>query len=1093
MKTSLHGKRVSKIIVVLLAVMVIFAMGATAFSAEEIPESNSISVAESGSIVSVESEVLEEPEVESESELIEDASSSIELAPAAAMLYGLDLTATAGTAQEFADAFADPDVSVIELTANIELAASQVLPGGKTLVVTSTAGNQYTLTMTAASRHFILENGSSLTLKKVTLDGKNVLGGVQVKSTNDTPSTLVLESTTIINCWAPSNVYGGGIDAMTNAVNASVTIGGASLISDNKAYWGGGIAAANSYITIEGDTIIQKNSLSGLGAGGGLVVWGAILTLKDNVQFLNNDVGGNQPGGAIYLQGSKDASISGNVKFEGNRAWVGGAIAAASNSYGYTGVLTITGSVSFIKNYANGDGGALYMQLGGTANIGTDNASNIVFSENACLSNGGAIYRFYGALNIGAGTQFTGNTLDMPYRTGASGGAVYARTTSLTITGTSARRVLFKDGRAASCGGALCLIEGTTANISYTDFINNHARNFGGAIDIDNSAATNNVTLDNCLFDGNWCISTGGAIAVEVNRGNLTVKNSVLKNNSAGGQPHDSGYRSANGTGGAIYFERGTLVIENSSITNNSSIKHGGGISKADWLDLTEFLSSITVSGTTFTGNTANVLYNMTNPTYTAIHTTNINPGEGTKIYSQGLDFAYNNFDISYQNDGTLPLPTLTVTFDATGGEPTPAPITDIGYGDGIDRPVTDPTRENAVFEGWVTENGYFWGFNTTAGANNGAPVRSDMTLYAKWTITQYSVTFMNGTERVDLKMVDGGTPVTPTTNTVTPPAYKAFDKWLDTAGNVWNFDTPVTRNIVLYASFTDKQYTVSYNTDGGTPVPPNKVTTWNGAGLVPAQNPSRAGYTFVQWDVTSGGNGSGLTIGVSSGSTYGDLAAGESTTTLVLTARWQANTGGGSSTPPASSTSSSASSLSTTSSTSSTASSNSSASSEASSSSSARPVSSSAGGGSSQPDSSSGNGLDILPDGNIPAAGFRTSWSLISLIFSVLAIIIAAFFGIRTLAMRRKTEEETDEEQEEKKEHKGTAFVLFTVLGILLGIATPVVWLIVDKLTLPMMLVNRWTPFIFVLLVLSIVSQVAASLTKRKKQEDDELKEDLS
>ncbi|MFV0413312.1 MAG: InlB B-repeat-containing protein, partial [Oscillospiraceae bacterium] len=637
--------------------------------------------------------------------------------------YALSTTATAGTAQEFEDAFADPGILVIELTANIPLTATQTLPTGKTLTVTSAAGSQYSLTMATPARHFVLENGSHLTLEQVTLDGQNALGGVEVKSTNADSSSLTLQSAAIINCWAPSTVYGGAISGMSGTMNATITIGGSSLISGNKGYWGGGIAVSNSYLTIEGDTLIQNNALSGLG-GGGVLAWGAILTVRGNAQFLNNNIGSAQPGGAIYLYGSQAASISGNVKFEGNRAWVGGAIAAGSGSYNYTGTLTIADNVSFVNNYASGDGGAIYMHAGSTANIGTNGTSSILFSKNASYANGGAIYRYNGTLNVGAGTQFLENTIDLPYRTGASGGAIYVRNATFTVTGTSARRVMFRDGRAASCGGALCLIEGTTTNIAYADFINNHSRNFGGAIDIDSSTATNNVTLDNCLLDGNWCDSTGGGIAVEVNSGNLTVTNSILRNNSAGGQPHDSGYRYANGTGGAIYFEQGRLIIQNSSITGNASAKHGGGISKSDSASLLTFLSSITISGTTFSGNTANALYNMTDPTYSALHATNVNPGEGAKTYSQGLAFAYNNFDISYQNDGALPLPQVTVTYDATGGSPTPASQT-VNYGDGADRPATNPTRPHATFTDWVTEAGYPWGFNSTPGANDGAPVRS--------------------------------------------------------------------------------------------------------------------------------------------------------------------------------------------------------------------------------------------------------------------------------------------------------------------------------------------------------------------------------
>ncbi len=122
--------------------------------------------------------------------------------------------------------------------------------------------------------------------------------------------------------------------------------------------------------------------------------------------------------------------------------------------------------------------------------------------------------------------------------TGAlSGAGVYARRTGMNIEGTDGNPVVFRDGFANSCGGAICIIEGNSVTIQYAEFYNNKANNFGGAIDIDGSAAANTVEMENCIFSGNVCNSTGGAIAIEVNTNDVTIRDTVIDGNVAGGRP----------------------------------------------------------------------------------------------------------------------------------------------------------------------------------------------------------------------------------------------------------------------------------------------------------------------------------------------------------------------------------------------------------------------------------------------------------------------------------------------------------------------------------------------------------------------------
>lgn len=698
---------------------------------------------------------------------------------------------------QLTSAVADTGVTKIILTADITLTGTIAIVAGRTLEITSSSGNTFKIT-SADARHFTVGAGSTLTLRGVILDGNNAHGGIEIDSTT-AKSTLTLDSAVIQNCHTPATVYGGAVYMEgSSSVMGELLITGNTLIKNNIAYWGGGLALKYTRLSAKDNAVFTDNALY-QGGGGAIFLWLSPAEISGNVQFLRNGVL-SQPGGAIFTYTNQPLTIKDAVYFEGNTALAGGAICAGYNTggYSYSSTVTITGNVVFKDNIASDNGGAIYSQsTQSTINIGTDQTSNVQFTGNISQSGwgGGGIYVWYATVNIGAGTLFDGNKTN-----GLSGAGMYARKANINITGTPARKVIFKNGSANSCGGALCLIEGTTTSIKYADFLNNYARNFGGAIDIDSSTSANTVVIENARIDANVSGSTGGGIAVEVNSASLTIRNSIISRNSAGGYPHSFNYRTANGNGGGIYFERGTLKIYDSEITGNSSPQSGGGIGIGSaYTTLVTFLQSIEVKNTVFSSNNARSLYSMTDPAYTAIHTANINPGEG-KTYSLSLGYAYNDYDISYQNDPPVtPLPAVTVTFDARGGSPVPAPVT-VPIGDGIDKPATDPVLVGRTFLGWVTDTGYFWDFNTVTGnPATGAPVRKDMTLYAKYYPDTLTVTFMDGAVQIDQYQVDYGDLATPTTQPLSKTDH-TFLYWADSTDTEWDFNTPITADTTLYA-----------------------------------------------------------------------------------------------------------------------------------------------------------------------------------------------------------------------------------------------------------------------------------------------------
>ena len=63
-----------------------------------------------------------------------------------------------------------------------------------------------------------------------------------------------------------------------------------------------------------------------------------------------------------------------------------------------------------------------------------------------------------------------------------------------------------------------------------------------------------------------------------------------------------------------------------------------------------------------------------------------------------------------------------------------------------------------------------------------------------------------------------------------------------------YDFDTPVTGDITLTAKWNINKYTVTFDTDGGTPVPPNQEVEYGLTATEPTTAPTKTGYTFDGW-----------------------------------------------------------------------------------------------------------------------------------------------------------------------------------------------------------------------------------------------------
>ena len=98
--------------------------------------------------------------------------------------------------------------------------------------------------------------------------------------------------------------------------------------------------------------------------------------------------------------------------------------------------------------------------------------------------------------------------------------------------------------------------------------------------------------------------------------------------------------------------------------------------------------------------------------------------------------------------------PTFTVKFDSRGGSAVAEKI--VKKGDKVPKP-PDPTLANNGFAGWETAANALWNFDTG--------VTADMTLFARWNINTYTVTFDpdNGSAVTTQTVEHGKTATAPT------------------------------------------------------------------------------------------------------------------------------------------------------------------------------------------------------------------------------------------------------------------------------------------------------------------------------------------
>jgi uncharacterized repeat protein (TIGR02543 family) len=179
-----------------------------------------------------------------------------------------------------------------------------------------------------------------------------------------------------------------------------------------------------------------------------------------------------------------------------------------------------------------------------------------------------------------------------------------------------------------------------------------------------------------------------------------------------------------------------------------------------------------------------------------------------------------------------------TISFNSNGGSSV-LPITQV-YNTAVTKPA-DPTKTGHTFVDWYSDE------SLTNVYEFGLMPAENKTLYAKWSVNSYTITFNSM----------GGSAVTPITanyNTAisapTSPTMMghSFGGWYTeaTLDNLYEFTTMPAENLTLYAGWTINSYTISFNSNGGSSVLPI-TQVYNTAVTKPA-DPTKTGHTFVNW-----------------------------------------------------------------------------------------------------------------------------------------------------------------------------------------------------------------------------------------------------
>ena len=149
-------------------------------------------------------------------------------------------------------------------------------------------------------------------------------------------------------------------------------------------------------------------------------------------------------------------------------------------------------------------------------------------------------------------------------------------------------------------------------------------------------------------------------------------------------------------------------------------------------------------------------------------------------------------------------------------------------------RPDTPAATPGYTFGGWNKADGTAWDYASDK-------VTDNITLYAKWAANTYTITFDTA----------GGSEIAPITQdygtVITAPEAPTREGYTFIG---WDKEIPATmpaENMTVTAQWEINQYTITFDTNGGSEIAP--ITQDYGTVITAPEAPEREGYTFIGWD----------------------------------------------------------------------------------------------------------------------------------------------------------------------------------------------------------------------------------------------------
>lgn len=271
--------------------------------------------------------------------------------------------------------------------------------------------------------------------------------------------------------------------------------------------------------------------------------------IANNCRFENNF--NESRGGALAVANGR-VELN-DCTFSGNTASCGAAFTVDNKDHESPdggNVIMIGGTISGNNNTDATAGGAICCFGGGPLSV-----SNVEFTENTSVANGGAFQMIYQPVT----TTFT----------------------SCTFGGQEGK------GNTAKHGGAVA-VKDRTATFTDCTFAYNSATGDGGAVLANGSS---NLTFNGCTLNNNTCVGLGGCFDIEGGaRVTLGKNGSTVSSISSNNAP----------TGGAFYVKSGSKLTLNECTVNGNKATSKGGVIFA-----TGSSTECNINGGTISGNSA--------------------------------------------------------------------------------------------------------------------------------------------------------------------------------------------------------------------------------------------------------------------------------------------------------------------------------------------------------------------------------------------------------------------------------------------------------------------------------------------------------